>query len=173
MLCQAWPNAVGHLSAAFSLVLLRLPGNQMRETPVKPGTKWGRLTVIQKLSKNEHGHVRWACLCECGRRIEVWGYNLAKQYGNTRSCGVGECLIWARRQRALSGGETFPKVTCKHGRKCCEVCIREDERERCAKLAESDACLCESEDLHDGCCGTCGRKSAEKIRNSGSTKERK
>mgnify|MGYP001792011780 CR=1 FL=1 len=38
------------------------------------------------------------------------------------------------------------------------------ERERCAKIAESPACCCKEEDLHDGCCGTCGTRIATEIR---------
>lgn len=39
-----------------------------------------------------------------------------------------------------------------------------EERERCAMLAESSGCGCKTEDIHEGCCGTCGRRIAEVIR---------
>lgn len=39
-----------------------------------------------------------------------------------------------------------------------------EERERCARIAESPGCACKAEDLHDGCCGACGKRIAEKIR---------
>jgi hypothetical protein len=38
------------------------------------------------------------------------------------------------------------------------------ERERYAMLAESPVCGCKTEDLHDGCCASCGRRIAEIIR---------
>lgn len=41
-----------------------------------------------------------------------------------------------------------------------------EERERCAALAESLGCQCKDDDLHDGCCGTCGRRIATAIRAS-------
>jgi hypothetical protein len=40
----------------------------------------------------------------------------------------------------------------------------ENERERCAKLAESELCSCKEEDLHDGCCAACGKRIAGAIR---------
>lgn len=36
--------------------------------------------------------------------------------------------------------------------------------EECAKIAESEICSCKEEDLHDGCCGACGKKIAAVIR---------
>lgn len=39
-----------------------------------------------------------------------------------------------------------------------------EEREECATLAESPLCGCKTEDIHDGCCATCGRRIAEAIR---------
>lgn len=64
----------------------------MRKTPVQGGTRWGRLVVVRKLpGKNEHGHVRWECRCDCGRKVRVWGYALVKKQNPTRSCGMGEC----------------------------------------------------------------------------------
>lgn len=40
-----------------------------------------------------------------------------------------------------------------------------EERERCAKRAESPLCACKSEDIHDGCCAACGTRIASAIRN--------
>lgn len=69
----------------------------MRKTPVEVGTRWGRLVVLRKVpGKNEHGHVRWECECDCGRKVKVWGYSLVKKSGLTRSCGVGACWHFVR-----------------------------------------------------------------------------
>ena len=57
----------------------------VRETPVKPETKWGMLTVVKPVDKNESSQMRWEALCECGNTAIVWGYNLVK--GKTVSCG--------------------------------------------------------------------------------------
>jgi hypothetical protein len=39
-----------------------------------------------------------------------------------------------------------------------------EERERCAKIAESPICTCKEEEIHDGCCGSCGNRIAKVIR---------
>ena len=44
------------------------------------GRKFSRLKVLAYVGEN-----RWACKCDCGNRIIVFGGNLRK--GNTRSCG--------------------------------------------------------------------------------------
>lgn len=41
-----------------------------------------------------------------------------------------------------------------------------DERERCAKIAESPSCHCKEADIHDGCCASCGSRIAKAIRGS-------
>lgn len=56
-------------------------------TPVKPGTKWGKLTVLKAVSKNQYSQVRWEVRCDCGRKTIVWGYNLVKKEGNVTHCG--------------------------------------------------------------------------------------
>jgi hypothetical protein len=57
----------------------------MIRTPVKPGTKWGQLTVIKAVEKNEASHVLWEVKCECGTKTRAWGYSLVK--GTKISCG--------------------------------------------------------------------------------------
>lgn len=56
-----------------------------RRSPVKPGTKWGLLTVLEPVRKNAWSQILWLAECACGRRRTAWGYNLVK--GITRSCG--------------------------------------------------------------------------------------
>lgn len=46
----------------------------------KPGSKFGRLTVIKKLKDR-----KILCLCDCGKYVEVFSNNLGR--GNTSSCG--------------------------------------------------------------------------------------
>lgn len=90
----------------------------MRKTPVDVDTRWGSLVVLRKLpGKNEHGHVRWECRCDCGRKVAVWGYSLAKKSRNTRSCGMGACHskavsqgIWASRLSPVFPKEDFHDV---------------------------------------------------------------
>lgn len=49
------------------------------------GKKFERLTVIERLENNKHGHITWRCTCECGRSTKVASYSLTT--GHIRSCG--------------------------------------------------------------------------------------
>src|SRR5574344_3132377 len=43
---------------------------------IKPGDKFGRLTVIKRDLKNQvYGRVSWLCKCECGNEVVVIGKN--------------------------------------------------------------------------------------------------
>ncbi len=63
------------------------------KTKVKPGTIYGKLTVI-KQDKNSHirqnGKVdkKWICKCECGKEISIIQYSLTG--GHTTSCGCSK-----------------------------------------------------------------------------------
>lgn len=50
------------------------------------GQKFKRLTVISR-SKNvsASGQIKWLCLCDCGKELEVIGNSL--KTGNSKSCG--------------------------------------------------------------------------------------
>lgn len=52
------------------------------------GQKFGKLTVIKLYEINKRKQAVWECLCECGNKTNVLGYNLRK--GFTKSC---KCLI--------------------------------------------------------------------------------
>lgn len=49
------------------------------------GQKFGRLTAIEAVSKNDRGLYVWKFNCECGNNIEVIGASVKS--GNTSSCG--------------------------------------------------------------------------------------
>lgn len=54
--------------------------------PLKPGERYGRLTVIRRCKENaKNGHPRYECLCDCGKTTITRGYSVRK--GATRSCG--------------------------------------------------------------------------------------
>jgi hypothetical protein len=63
--------------------------------PIQVGDRFGRLTVIKRLS-SRRGRKVWKCRCRCGRIKAVLDQHL--KIGSTRSCG---CL---QRQRATSHG---------------------------------------------------------------------
>ena len=52
------------------------------------GKRFGRLTVLEEVGKNNQGGVTWLCQCDCkseGSKIVVCGGDLSR--GNTKSCG--------------------------------------------------------------------------------------
>lgn len=67
------------------------------------GKKFGRLTVIERLSNDKHGQSRWSCRCSCGNaspRI-VYGVNLKS--GASKSCG---CLLIEFNKARATHGDT-------------------------------------------------------------------
>jgi hypothetical protein len=60
------------------------------------GKRYGKLTVIQKVDRENMGRAYWLCQCDCGKQTIVSGASLRN--GNTLSCGClgtskGEFLI--------------------------------------------------------------------------------
>ncbi len=49
------------------------------------GKKFGRLTVIADMGRDNQRHQCWDCLCECGNLKAINGYSLLS--GRTKSCG--------------------------------------------------------------------------------------
>lgn len=53
------------------------------------GEKYGRLTVIEVCGERDnHGRLKWICLCDCGNKVTVQSGNL--RTGTSKSCG---CLL--------------------------------------------------------------------------------
>lgn len=73
------------------------------------GEIFGRLTVMSQAKSDARGQSRWDCLCPCGNRVTVAGYNLKN--GHTQSCG---CLHRSRTSEANLKeltGRVFGKLT--------------------------------------------------------------
>lgn len=49
------------------------------------GKKFGLLTPLKAVDRDEHGHMIFKCLCDCGNTINV--RNHALKSGNTKTCG--------------------------------------------------------------------------------------
>lgn len=49
------------------------------------GRKFGKLTVIKRSGSTKNKQARWECLCECGNRKVVTGYDMTS--GRIKSCG--------------------------------------------------------------------------------------
>lgn len=70
---------------------------------IKPGDKFGKLTVIKEAYVDNNHHKRWTCKCECGKIVDVVGSNLIR--GNSKSCGCNK----AQRHNLL--GKKFGLLT--------------------------------------------------------------
>lgn len=62
------------------------------------GQRFGRLVVLDRDGHDNHGHVTWRCLCDCGNEKTVTGISLKK--GVTKSCGCLHREMMAAVQRA-------------------------------------------------------------------------
>lgn len=49
------------------------------------GLKFGKLSVIERVGKDDGGQAKWLCRCDCGNETVVLGGNLRR--GKTKSCG--------------------------------------------------------------------------------------
>lgn len=72
-------------------------GCQTRDNLI--GQKFGKLTVIAKNDVRRNEHVCWDCICECGNKTIVEGYNLKS--GATQSCGCQRSSVGEERIQQL------------------------------------------------------------------------
>lgn len=49
------------------------------------GQRFGRLVVTREGERSPSGRVRWHCVCDCGKELDVYGPSLKRR--NTQSCG--------------------------------------------------------------------------------------
>jgi hypothetical protein len=68
------------------------------------GHIFGRLTV-KSLARRKQGKAIWLCLCQCGKKTEVYGCNLSR--GGTNSCG---CLKLEAPAAVVIHGKSKSKV---------------------------------------------------------------
>lgn len=73
------------------------------------GKKFDRL-VVQKQADKKNGHVRWECLCDCGK-IKIVRGDCLKQ-GTTKSCG---CLVKENNEKMRSQLGWMMPSSKKHG----------------------------------------------------------
>lgn len=65
-------------------------------TEIKNGEVYGRLTVLCEVRSDDDHHRTYSCLCECGKKKNVWGTYLRCK--KVRSCG---CL---KKEYAVKAG---------------------------------------------------------------------
>jgi hypothetical protein len=89
------------------------------------GSKYGRLTILERVTTGNHYRVR--CICECGTEVEVQFDNLCS--GNTKSCGC----------RKREHGSIRGKANATHGKtRTREYYSWRAMRRRCYNKAHSD-----------------------------------
>lgn len=57
----------------------------LRGSGHKPGDKFNRLRLIERVANDKHGKFMWRCLCDCGNETIVKGSAMAT--GEIKSCG--------------------------------------------------------------------------------------
>ncbi len=80
---------------------------------VGPGFERGLLTVIGSAGKKDkHGHRRWRVRCQCGTKLEAFGYELMRAKGEGAStCGQSKCVnIFRTQSLRASGGVERAKI---------------------------------------------------------------
>jgi len=59
--------------------------NEIKVIQLAQGTRFGRLTVVERFGSTTRSEATWLCDCDCGEQAVVSGSNLRR--GGTRSCG--------------------------------------------------------------------------------------
>lgn len=75
------------------------------------GVRYGRLTALRvSNSRGKQNQIKWICLCECGKEVEVSGHALRSKH--TKSCG---CLFMdVAREQAIKIGHANKYVPDKY-----------------------------------------------------------
>lgn len=75
----------------------------MPNVKVKPGQRYGRLVVAERLQNDDHSRSVFLCLCDCGNKHPVRGSFLTRKNG-TRSCGCSHTDHLARIHKVCHRG---------------------------------------------------------------------
>lgn len=75
----------------------------MRNKKDITGKKFGRLTALSEVQASVNGKIKWVCVCECGKRKEIFKTNIIS--GKSKSCGClqKECVSMANKKRKVHG----------------------------------------------------------------------
>lgn len=72
------------------------------------GKKFGRLSVIERVSNNKDGRTMWRCRCDCGNERIIMGKSLRN--GHTQSCGCLNKEIVSNNSLIDRVGERFGRL---------------------------------------------------------------
>jgi hypothetical protein len=80
------------------------------------GDRYGRLLVLDRVSEDVSGHIRWSCVCDCGTKRIVRADALVS--GITKSCGClqREVVSAYATKHSKQNGEAAAKAVTTHGR---------------------------------------------------------
>lgn len=70
--------------------------------------RFGRLVVIQR-AKNQGGHTRWLCQCDCGKKLTVISQSLRE--GRSKSCGCLRKELFSKKYAIDEVGNKYGKLT--------------------------------------------------------------
>ena len=71
-------------------------------TPPKKGQRFGLLTAVSEIGRDERGNLKWLFRCDCGREVR-WRVSTARSNAKNGWCSCAECY-WA-----AGGAEVFSK----------------------------------------------------------------
>ena len=78
---------------------------QKRGASIEMGERYGRLVVLARVENGAAGKLRYACKCDCGRVVEVFG--TALRSGKCKSCG---CLRSEKSRETLKIAAQLAKL---------------------------------------------------------------
>lgn len=77
------------------------------------GQRFGRFLVIQRAGVNKHGHIEWACKCDCGNDFLTSSTSIRK---GTKSCGCLQREVASATQKAKALPSEVKKQNVKNSR---------------------------------------------------------
>lgn len=80
----------GNTKSCGCLQKEKAANNGRQNAKIHPGMKFGKLTVIEPISKDSTGKNIWKCICECGNTTNVICSNLGR---SVCSCGCNKMSI--------------------------------------------------------------------------------
>ncbi len=95
------------------------------------GQKFGRLTALRWVGKNQSGHSLWECQCECGKLKSIAVSNMTK--GMTKSCGC-----WKAEMIASVGRRNSVHGEGRHGHETREWTAYNAMHQRCSGKNQPD-----------------------------------
>lgn len=99
-------------------------GRSLKDLGIRPGQKFGMLTVIGPVDETKRlgTNSKWVCQCDCGKYKHIRAYNLAHEY--TRSCGcqqgrltgsISHANIYVRKRSRIAAHEYTVAASIRHG----------------------------------------------------------